>query len=590
VRCKLAERILGIDIGSFAVKFVEVEFKGSPPKLMKLGQKTLPRGTVVSGEVVDVEAVASTLKALLASADVRTKRCVVGLGGSRVVVRSLLNPEMTDAELRDAIAFQVIESLPIPASELVSDFERLGTVSVDGNSFVRVLLAGAHESVVGASLEAVRRAGLHVVGVDVNALCSARALKRITDDMSKEPSVESSPTVDASSFAIIEVGSDVTDIVLSSSNEVRFVRTLQVGGGEITRRIQEVASCDEATAEWYKRGGHLEEKQIDASLRDGVSRVIDEEVTRLTQEVANSLEYYLLQSDDLNIEKVFLGGGGGLIKGLDEQLRNRLSVEVELVPASPYFDMICDASVSESDRKLLSLSGLTALGLALWKAGDQKEKRINLIPKKTVYRESIKREVSVFALVFAVLAGGLGLLSFRQTQALSANNAEIDGLNAQSANLQAKIGGYREVAKLSSIVQGLKSQVGTDLEGSISWATVISQIASVTPSDSWWTQLQTSQAAIGAPASLTFSLTGCSQQSPKNWLLALSDLSFVQNEWVSSSNLAPAFASGQACPGYSGGSGQGLENGVTTFSSTATLPQGFSSNRASVYLSTVVNG
>ena len=585
----MAEKVIGLDIGSFAIKFVEVEFKGTSATLTKLGQKTLPRGAVVAGEIVDTDAVVSTLRELLASADVHTKRCVVGVGGTRVVVRSLVNPEMSDSELQDAIAFQVIESLPIPASELVSDFERLATVESDEAKFIRVLLAGAHESVVKSSLEIAKRAGLSVAGVDVNGLASARALSRVLHESSKETSGEEE-TSNLKNFALVEVGSDITDVVLSAEDGVRFVRTLQVGGGEITRRIQEIADCDETTAEWYKRGGHLEEQDVTSELRESISMAITEAVEHLTQEVANSLEYYLLQSDDLVINKVFLGGGGGLIVGLSESLCNRLSMNVELAPASSYFDLICDDAISDSDRKLLSVSGLTALGLALWRAsGSSKDvHRINLIPKKTAYKESIRKEVSVFVLAALLVGTGLGAVSMHENQTLSTNQSEVAALAQQSSVLQQKIGALSNVSKLTVVVSNLKGQVKSDLQGSISWGSVIAQIASATPSDSWWTQLQTTQAAIGAQASLTFSLTGCSQQAPKNWLTALSSLNLVQNEWVSSSNLAPAFSSGQACPGYSGGAGLGIEDGITTFSSTATLPNGFSSDRALSYLNQVV--
>ncbi len=307
--------------------------------------------------------------------------------------------------------------------------------------------------------------------------------------------------------------------------------------------------------------------------------------------MANSLEYYLLQSDDLAIEKIFLGGGAGLIDGLAESLCNRLSLNVELIPTSRYLDLVCDDAVSDSDRKLLTVSGLTALGLALWKApsATKGSHRINLIPKRTAYRESIRKEVSVFVLAALLVGVGLGVASVQESHALDANQAAADALASQSSSLQQKIDSLSNVSKLESVVSTLKGEVKSDLQGSISWSAVIAEIASVTPSDSWWTQLQTTQAAVGAPASLTFSLTGCSQQAPKNWLLALSSLSFVQNEWVSSSNLAPAFASGQACPGYSGGPGLGVEDGITTFSSTATLPAGFSSGRALSYLNQVVN-
>src|SRR5437763_1986564 len=79
--------VIGLDIGTFAVRAVEVVPAGSRPVLSRFGQVTLPPGAVVGGEVVDPVAVGAALTKLWEEVGFRSRDVAVGAGLTTVIVR-----------------------------------------------------------------------------------------------------------------------------------------------------------------------------------------------------------------------------------------------------------------------------------------------------------------------------------------------------------------------------------------------------------------------------------------------------------------------------------------------------------------------
>ena len=59
----MARRLIGLDIGTNAVRVAEIE-AGDPPRLTSFGQVALPAGAMRDGEVVDPAAVTAAVQRL----------------------------------------------------------------------------------------------------------------------------------------------------------------------------------------------------------------------------------------------------------------------------------------------------------------------------------------------------------------------------------------------------------------------------------------------------------------------------------------------------------------------------------------------
>src|SRR3954447_6416082 len=314
--------VIGLDIGTFAVRAVEVVPGGSRPTLSRFGQVTLPPGAVVAGEVVDSHAVGAAISKLWEEVGFKGRDVVVGVTGQRVITRQSEMPPMSDEDLRAGLRYHAQELLPIPVDEAQLDVcvldRTAGDEESDTEPVMHVLLAAAQHEVVAGHLAAIEAAGLRPASVDVLPLALLRAFP------TPAPNPDGS---DSGTEAIVSVGAGLTTVIVREGGVPRFVRVLGVGGEDITTAIGNDLGCDAEYAEHLKRQAIAAGTGNVATLTRA-SALVAEHVRPLVEEIRGSLDFYLAQADVDQIEQLLLTGGGvktvGLVAGLQGSVASRV--------------------------------------------------------------------------------------------------------------------------------------------------------------------------------------------------------------------------------------------------------------------------
>jgi type IV pilus assembly protein PilM len=309
---------VGLDIGTSGVRAAELSLGKGGATLERFGQVALPVGAVRDGEVVDVDAVAGAIKQLWAQAKFGSKRVVVGVANQKVVVRQVDLPWLPVKELRQSLAFQVQDFIPMPVEQAILDFHPLEEFTNDaGGRMLRVLLVAAARDMVGSAMEAVNKAGLQPSMVDLTSFAILRS----------QASGGSGFAVEAE--ALVDVGASVTNIVVHQGGVPRFVRILLMGGGDITDAVAERLGVPAEQAESVKQSTGLALIPSQADPHPA-NRAIEQSGSAFVEEVRGSLDYYLAQPGAARIGRLVLSGGGSRLTGLVERLTTatRLPVEV----------------------------------------------------------------------------------------------------------------------------------------------------------------------------------------------------------------------------------------------------------------------
>ncbi len=172
----MAQRVIGLDIGTNAVRVAEVEL-GARPVLRAFGQVGLPPGACVDGEVVAPAVVGEAIRRLWREVGIKGKIVRVGVASQRVVVRAVDFPDLPDDELESALTFEAQEYIPMPLAQAVLDFQVIESFTgPEGEALVRVLLAAAHQELVANTLAAVSAGGLRASAVDLVSFALIRSL------------------------------------------------------------------------------------------------------------------------------------------------------------------------------------------------------------------------------------------------------------------------------------------------------------------------------------------------------------------------------------------------------------------------------
>jgi type IV pilus assembly protein PilM len=257
---------------------------------------------------------------------------------------------MPEKELRSSLPFQVQEYVPIPIDEASLDYHVLEELDQEGRRMVRLLLVAASKSAILSLVEAVEFAKLVPVGIDVVPFAIVRSVGDVEGLGLEE---------DSGSEAVVDIGADVTSLVVHTKGAPRFVRMLPLGGKEITAAIGRALPVSADEAEQLKRGDAVGSEDV----RTQAEAIVRTRMGAFIDEVRSSLDFYTAQTSGSRITRVVLTGGGSVLEGLQEQMASQMTSDVVL--GNP-FDRVTPGSdlVPETMKNASPLLAV-AVGLAI---------------------------------------------------------------------------------------------------------------------------------------------------------------------------------------------------------------------------------
>ncbi|MGH2752201.1 MAG: type IV pilus assembly protein PilM [Actinomycetota bacterium] len=346
-------QVVGLDIGTSAVRAAEVSSGKHGLTLSKFGQVALPPGSVVDGEIRDAGSVSHAISTLFKRNKISNKKVVVGVANQRVVVRQVDLPYLEEKDFRSSLKFQVADHIPMPIDDAEIDYQILADYeSAESGRMMRVLLVAAATDMVEQFVDTVSAAGLRPEGVDLTPFAVARA---VSDVARGEVGLDGAE-------AIVDVGAGVTNVLVHQSGEAQFVRILLIGGDDSTQAIAEEMEVSAEEAEALKLDLHTDMGDKQAA------EIVARSVGILVQEIQGSLDYYLGLDEAQPIRSVLLTGGGSLTPGLGRALE--ASLDMDVFGAMPLQQVDAKKTgLNESQISQVEPVAAAALGLAMGRAG-----------------------------------------------------------------------------------------------------------------------------------------------------------------------------------------------------------------------------
>jgi type IV pilus assembly protein PilM len=283
--------VLGLDLGTQVLKAVELSIEGSEPVLTAFARVEIPPG----GDRT------RALAELFAAAPFRARSVVGSVAGQAVVVRYIPMVDMPDAELRQAIHFEIDKYLPFEKEEVVLDFQRLSRRPAGQERQVTVVLVACRNAVLDQMAHDVQSHGYTPTAIDVDTLALANAFELAEQLAGAAP--RETPT------ALIDIGAARTQINVVAGGETCFSREIGIGGSDMTQAVARRLSIDPAEAESVKCNPG--ERHAD------VARAIVPVLEDLVSELSLSLDY-VESREGLGVEEILVSGGGSLAPGAVE--------------------------------------------------------------------------------------------------------------------------------------------------------------------------------------------------------------------------------------------------------------------------------
>ncbi len=98
--------IIGLDIGSSAVKVVELSLASGNFKLERFGYAALPPEAIVQGSFMNAPAIASAVREACDSAQIKASDVATSVSGHSVIVKKITLPAQSTEELDETIRWE----------------------------------------------------------------------------------------------------------------------------------------------------------------------------------------------------------------------------------------------------------------------------------------------------------------------------------------------------------------------------------------------------------------------------------------------------------------------------------------------------
>ena len=346
--------LFGLDIGSSAIKVVQLKEKKSGYALEKFGIKPLAPEMIVDGTVMDATSVGGVIKELLAEQKIKLRDVAISISGHSVIVKKINLPAMTEDELEESIKWEAEQYIPFDINDVNIDFHILGTVEgQDGQPHMNVLLVAAKKDKLNEYTSLVADAGLNPRVVDVDSFA-------IENMYGMNYGVQEGEVV-----ALVNIGASVMNINILKNTMSSFTRDISIGGNRYTETIQKELNLSYPDAEQAKRLEHPEGVNAES-----LAAVINAVNTEVAGEVTRSIDYFKTASAQENIDKVVLCGGAARTRGLIALMGERLGVPVEL--ADPFHQVEIDKKTFNVEEvREMAPQAAVGVGLAIRKMGDR---------------------------------------------------------------------------------------------------------------------------------------------------------------------------------------------------------------------------
>ena len=339
------KNLVGLDIGSSAVKAVELGKKGSSLQLLNLGFENLQTDTIVDGQIMELNNVSNVISQIFSEHQIRTTRVCAGVSGHSVIVKNIVLPQMSSEELQESFSWHAEEHIPFDIADVNLDYE-LTSRSQDA---LHVLMAACKSDKIANVKQAIQLAGKQPVIIDVDAFALQNCY---------EVNYRPRP---GEIVALLNIGAATMNINILNGTRSIFARDASVGGSQYTSLLQRELGLSFEQAEGVKRGMPLPE----GSEPRPIQPIIETVSEALALEVKKTVDFYRATAqDEAGIQKILIAGGGSKLPGLADFLARKFEIPVEVF--DPFRQIEVDSRKFDPDymREIVPEMAV-AVGLAL---------------------------------------------------------------------------------------------------------------------------------------------------------------------------------------------------------------------------------
>jgi type IV pilus assembly protein PilM len=352
----LSPPAFGFDMSDRSIRFAQLKRTGHHLELARFGEKILPVGSVVKGEIKDEEAVRNSIHEIVREQDVRFAH--ISLPEQLSYVITLTLPKMPGRQMRESILLQLSEHIPFDPSKVVFDYILSPCANGDRNK-VAVSIIAAHEDTVTQYCSLYTSAKVTLLSMETESHSLRRALFAEKEELCK-------------TRMVLDIGATKTALFIENDGLIQLTSTIPLGGNAITEALAKAdgISFEEARKRKEEYGIGLPRANLaNEAISSNTAAAALPVLALLANEIKKHYLYWNTQNPSVDggkvspIEEIVISGGEIGNPGFIESLARIFGKP--FVVANPWLNIATTEEYVPEIPRLKAYGYAVALGLAL---------------------------------------------------------------------------------------------------------------------------------------------------------------------------------------------------------------------------------
>lgn len=346
---------LGIDIGTYSIKAIEIKVRNSKPTLTNYAWISLDDIKNKEHSTFDDASWPIYLKRILSEAKIKCKNAYISIPSAGALITLVEFPDVAREDLDQAIRFEAHKYIPTSLDDVVlswdvvsiksknkllekfSDNSRGGAES-KGEKKIQVILVAAPKRKVEKYNELIEGINLKLKSLEIDSFSLVRSL--IGNDQGN--------------FIIADIGSRICNIILVEGGLIKVNRNVDSGGREVTNAIARSLQINEDKAAAMKIS--------DKEFLSGQTAIVMPALDTIIEEIKRVIKDYYRSENGTQVESLILSGGTASLNGITGYFQARLNIKT--VVGDPFSRITYDEKLEAKIKKVKTQFSVCA-GLAL---------------------------------------------------------------------------------------------------------------------------------------------------------------------------------------------------------------------------------
>jgi type IV pilus assembly protein PilM len=302
-----------VDIGSSAVKLLEVRGGADAFEVVRAGIAPVPEGALSNNTIQDSVAISDVIRRLVDNLKVSSRQVITAVPGPAVIIKKAHLELRPGEDLETLLMIEAQNFIPESLENVNLDYQVLRHEDAEAE----ILLVAVRKDILDGFTGAIRQAGLEPSIVDVDYF----ALENMFLLNYGSPAADQNRTV-----ALVNIGARYSSINIMNNGSSTTTGDVQAGGGAITDDLVSSLGISYAEAERLQTGDDL-----GAAVAERALPILERGAQELGEGIVQALNFLCRTGSDAPLAAVYLAGGGARTPGLLEGLAQQLDIPVEMV-------------------------------------------------------------------------------------------------------------------------------------------------------------------------------------------------------------------------------------------------------------------